>query len=675
MSTTGSTTAAVDPLRIALEQALGAQYDVLSLLGRGGMGAVYLARERLLERLVAIKVLPSEQADGEGRERFLREARTVAQLSHPNIVPLLSFGEMGGTLFYIMRYVDGEPLERRLRREGSIPPNDARQILREVADALIEAHRLGIVHRDLKPDNVMIDRATGRPMLTDFGIARQPAASSTLTGTGMIVGTPQYMSPEQASGDRAIDGRSDLYSLGVMGYRMVTGRLPFSGGDVQELLMKQITMQATPITTHAPDAPMDLSDALMRCLEKDPARRWADAASFKFALHSTEVDAAALPESLETVPRGGTRALELLYICDVGLTALFAYTRDPEWLAMMLGITIFGLGVPLVATLVQIRRSGLSWKRVLPIAFWPGARSALWWPRRLRPPGDIFDRLPKSIRLGRIWQSIGVALITHISVPVLLVAAIAGRENILIRRVFLIGGSGSILAGLLMILASSIASISWRKRWRLTTIESSKLLAEPTHGSRFWERPAIAALVGADHRSGQTGPMTIDAMVRAIHELVAGFPATMASIAVDAANAARDLADEVRALDRRIAELAQQADQAERRRLDERLALLGPEQQDESDITRQMRGLLQGQERLFIELGSRRAELQGRRDRLHEQLRTLWLQMANFRHQLSDDSDGSAAAISEQIRELSRSIQRRVSALKDAERVTAAPQR
>ena len=276
-SATGSTSAAVDPLRRALEQALGAQYDVLSLLGRGGMGAVYLARERLLERLVAIKVLPSEHADGEGRERFLREARTVAQLSHPNIVPLLSFGEMGGTLFYIMRYIDGEPLERRLRREGSLPPNDARQILREVADALVEAHRLGIVHRDLKPDNVMIDRLTGRPMLTDFGIARQPAGSSTLTGTGMIVGTPQYMSPEQAAGDRALDGRSDLYSLGVMGYRMMTGRLPFSGADVQELLMKQITTPAMPITAHAPDAPMDLTDALMRCLEKDPARRFSSA--------------------------------------------------------------------------------------------------------------------------------------------------------------------------------------------------------------------------------------------------------------------------------------------------------------------------------------------------------------------------------------------------------------
>src|SRR4051812_35523170 len=193
---------APDSLRAALEQALGAQYEIQRLLGRGGMGAVYLARERLLDRAVAIKVLPYENASDESRQRFVREARAVAQLAHPNIVPLLSFGETAGTLFYVMRFVDGESLEQRIRREAPLSPDVARAILSDIADALGEAHRLGIVHRDLKPDNVLIDRVTGRALLTDFGVARHPSgAASTLTATGMIVGTPQYMSPEQATGD------------------------------------------------------------------------------------------------------------------------------------------------------------------------------------------------------------------------------------------------------------------------------------------------------------------------------------------------------------------------------------------------------------------------------------------------------------------------------------------
>jgi len=168
-----------DALRDVLESALGAQYTVLRLLGRGGMGAVYLARERLLERLVAIKVLPSEQSGADARERFLREARTAALLSHPNIVPLLSFGELGDTLFYIMRYVEGESLEARLRRDGTLPTADIRRILSELGEALGYAHEQGVVHRDMKPDNVLIERGTGRVMLTDFGVARRASTTRT----------------------------------------------------------------------------------------------------------------------------------------------------------------------------------------------------------------------------------------------------------------------------------------------------------------------------------------------------------------------------------------------------------------------------------------------------------------------------------------------------------------
>jgi serine/threonine-protein kinase len=170
-----------EPQAIALAAALGAQYQLTALLGRGGMGAVYAAREPFLDRQVAIKVLPSDVAEGDARERFVREARTAARLSHPNIVPLYTFGQSGELLYYIMGFVDGESLEARLKREGRIPFEDARRIMRELADALEYAHQLGVIHRDVKPDNILIARSTGRAMLTDFGIARQRAVQETLT--------------------------------------------------------------------------------------------------------------------------------------------------------------------------------------------------------------------------------------------------------------------------------------------------------------------------------------------------------------------------------------------------------------------------------------------------------------------------------------------------------------
>ena len=219
-----------DPQRAALERALGAQYEIGRLLGRGGMGAVYLAREKALERAVAIKVLPPDlAADAESRERFRREARTAARLTHPNIVPLYTFGEAEGMLYFVMGYVRGESLGDRMRREGRMAEADVRRILAELADALDYAHRQGVIHRDIKPDNVLLDDESGRPMLTDFGVAKARASGATLTEAGAVVGTAHYMSPEQASGARDLDGRSDLYGLGILMFEMLTGAVPHRG--------------------------------------------------------------------------------------------------------------------------------------------------------------------------------------------------------------------------------------------------------------------------------------------------------------------------------------------------------------------------------------------------------------------------------------------------------------
>jgi serine/threonine-protein kinase len=278
----------IDPLRAGLEQALGAQYEIIRLLGRGGMGAVYLAQERALERAVAIKVLPPEIAtSAEAQERFRREARTAAKLTHPNIVPLHTFGEVEGMMYFVMGYVRGESLADRIRREETIPSDEVRRILGDMADALDYAHRQGVIHRDIKPDNILLEEESGRPMLTDFGIAKASASGETLTELGTAIGTPQYMSPEQASGEREIDGRSDLYSLGIVGYAMLSGRAPFDGTSAQEILVQHVTKAPPALGTVASNAPADLAKAITRCLAKAPDARWPDGASLREAVADT----------------------------------------------------------------------------------------------------------------------------------------------------------------------------------------------------------------------------------------------------------------------------------------------------------------------------------------------------------------------------------------------------
>jgi predicted Ser/Thr protein kinase len=656
-----------DALRAALETALGAQYTVVGLLGRGGMGAVYLARERLLERLVAIKVLPSERSDDESRERFLREARTAAQLSHPNIVPLLSFGEMGEMLFYIMRYVDGESLEARLRRDGRLPAHDARRILAEIADALGEAHRLGIVHRDIKPDNVMLEKGTGRAMLTDFGIARQLGGAQTLTGTGLILGSPQYMSPEQASGDRSVDARSDIYSLGILGYRMLSGRLPFEGQSVRELLARQITDTPVAIATYAPDTPLDLADALMRCLEKDPDRRWNDARSFHFAAAAQGGDAFEVPEQIEDLPRIGTRVLNWLYALEVGLVALYAYTDDPEWVKLAIGGPIGGLALPLLAYIVRGRRFGISWQQVLRMAFWPGQRSFVWWPKALRPTSDVWERLPESVRRARVWNTAALGVIGGVAVPLMLAGWIAGSANAAIRAVLFQSASVSMVAAMLPLLGAAFAIERWKKRWSLTALESRKLLEEPTHGSRFWARPSIAALLRGETEPAAGLATSVDGMVQALVDLASQLPNIATSMAREASTVAKDLARELRGIDERIGDMSKQSDPAEEARLRQRIAALGPDSDDQTDGVRQMRALLVGQVALFAQFEARRHELEARRDVLHDLLRTLWLQVMNYRAQVAHEGD--ASELSERIRELCQSIERRADAADEVERV------
>jgi hypothetical protein len=256
------------------------------------MGVVYRARDERLQRRVAIKVLPPELAfQTDIRERFTREAQTAAKLSHPHIVPIHTVGEGHGLVYFVMGYVDGESVAGRIRRRGKLPLEEVRRIMAESADALGAAHALSIIHRDIKPDNILLEGSRGRVMVTDFGIAKALSGSSgaTLTGAGVAIGTPAFMSPEQAAGEREIDGRSDLYSLGIVSYQMLTGELPFTAPTVAGILMKQITEPAPDVRTRRPDVPEDLALAVSRCLEKDPENRWPTADALRRALESRVV--------------------------------------------------------------------------------------------------------------------------------------------------------------------------------------------------------------------------------------------------------------------------------------------------------------------------------------------------------------------------------------------------
>lgn len=262
------------------------EYEILEELGRGGMGIVYRARERQLEREVAIKVLPFTLAfDRELVERFLREARTAAALEHTNIVPIYRVGRRGDVIFFVMKLLRGQSVSDRLKAQGRLTAGETRRVVIETAAALGYAHRRGVVHRDVKPDNLRHDE-DGRCVVTDFGIARS-AGATRLTTTGMSVGTPKYMSPEQARA-KDVDGRSDIYSLGIVGYECLTGNPPFDAGDALGTLMKHI-QAPLPRPSFDSDADRALFAVIERMLAKHPEDRFRDADELIAALGGREV--------------------------------------------------------------------------------------------------------------------------------------------------------------------------------------------------------------------------------------------------------------------------------------------------------------------------------------------------------------------------------------------------
>src|SRR5688572_10189656 len=317
-----------------LQAALEGRYTIERLVGEGGMATVYLARDLRHRRNVALKVLRPDLGAVLGLERFTSEIEVTANLQHPNLLPLFDSGAAGELLFYVMPFVEGESLRARLDREKQLPIDEAIRLATAVAGALDYAHRHGVIHRDLKPENIMLHE--GQPLVADFGIALavSNAGGNRITQTGLSLGTPQYMSPEQATGDRVMDGRTDVYSLGAVTYEMLTGEPPHTGTTSQAVIARVLTERPRPIRSSRPSVPEHVEAAVERSLEKLPADRWATPKEFAEALTGARIATRATTSSRAAHPSEGSRptARELTawLLAAAGLAAAAFLALKPE---------------------------------------------------------------------------------------------------------------------------------------------------------------------------------------------------------------------------------------------------------------------------------------------------------------------------------------------------------
>jgi hypothetical protein len=514
-----------DPLRARLQHAVEGDYAIVRLLGRGAMGAVYLAREHALDRLVAIKVLPPDASvDQDRRTRFRREAQLAAKLSHPNIAPLHRFGESAGLAYYLMGFVRGESLADRLRRDGRIPADEARRMLAQLADALEYAHGKGVIHRDIKPDNILLDDETGRPLITDFGIART-AGDGSSADAGRIEGTAHYMSPEQATGGVSSDGRSDIYSLGVVGYVMLAGQTPLAAATFADFLREQATADPRPLASLVADMPPDLDAIIMRALARDPGARWPTARALKDALGAgLDDDPDYLPGELREL--AGAAFYSLFAGWMIGsVLPVFLRSLLPVWLLVLPAV------VPVLAFLLTAlvhHRKGFTWAELWRASTWPPGWWLFWWPQQYRRPGDVWHRLPAAVRVIR-------AAYASVLLPVVLFLPVILRLNTL-QLVWVLGGVYAAITALMLITAW------WAYRGGVpNNADLRSLVFRSTSDRRFWKRPRMAERllpVGAPAVSAQP-PATPAECVRQMSEAAVRMHGQTREAGVEAVEVAR----------------------------------------------------------------------------------------------------------------------------------------
>ncbi|PYQ38997.1 MAG: hypothetical protein DMF77_22780 [Acidobacteria bacterium] len=625
--------------RDSLEAALGSRYTVVRLLGRGGMGAVYLGRETALDREVAIKVLPADRGEGQDVERFRREARTAARLMHPNIVPLHGWGEAQSTPYFVMGYVRGEPLSVRMRR--GLAPEAARRILADLADALDYAHRQGVVHRDIKPDNVLIDDESGRPMLTDFGVAKATGAGHTLTTAGSVVGTPHYMSPEQAGGKGDVDGRSDIYSLGIMGYAMLAGRLPFEASNTADILVQHLTKTPAPLRPLLPpDVPDALVAAIERCLEKDPAARWPDARALRDALVAAGEDGDDVPDELADVAGWGVwMAAGVLLTAYLFLSWLLSgadpFIESRSALLAVVAVALF--------TVKRVRGSGgfrFGAAAVMRALFLQPIWWNMWYPRAWRRRGDVFDRLPAPHRLARMIMAAFVPFYLFWLFPVIVVGhAVMTREARLIPFGYVATPAAVLLFLLTALAVQAVRAQLWARRNGVGRVESARLLWASTAKRAPWARPPMARLL---ERNARAVPLTPQACLRALITMAAEVSGPARTRADEAVMAGRRLLAAIDAHDRELARLATDSDPGEADRLRMRLAAFGPKSATEGEDRRRMRGLLAQQLEVVAAMRDRVTAVQEERERSTGALTTLYRLVAELVGRLPGGAGGRA---------------------------------
>jgi eukaryotic-like serine/threonine-protein kinase len=386
-------------LRERLQAELGDAYRIESELGGGGMSRVFVAVDTALGRRVVVKVLPPEMAAGVNVERFRREIQLAASLQHPHIVALYAAGEAGDLLYYTMPLVEGESLRARLVRSGQLPIDQVLRVLRDVADALAYAHARGVVHRDIKPDNVLV--SDDHAVVTDFGVAKAVSAAGGdlgLTSIGVALGTPAYMSPEQAAGDPQVDHRADIYASGVMGYEMVAGRLPFTASTPQAMLAAHLTQAVEPPATFRPALPSALNALLLRCLAKAPADRIQRADELRAQLEKIAGDTAVVSSgTAAAIRRGQPWRVAVLFGVASALLLGFAYVLMqrlglPSWVfgtaAVLLAI---GFPIVMLTGLFERQRAVARTTGAIPAA--GGVRRWFTWRRSFAGGGLAFAGL------------------------------------------------------------------------------------------------------------------------------------------------------------------------------------------------------------------------------------------------------------------------------------------
>ena len=623
-------------LQHTLELALGQQYEIVRLLGHGGMGAVYLARERSLERFVAIKVLRPELAEAhDGRERFRREARIAAQLSHPGIVPLHTFGEVGGIWYFVMGYVRGTSLAERLRLEGSIPPDEVHRILSELADALASAHRSGIVHRDIKPANILLDADSGRAVLADFGVAKVGASDEHLTATGVAIGTPHYMSPEQVLGARTVDERSDIYSLGAVGYTMLAGREPFAGGEAVQLMRRRIAQSAPPLAPLVSATAAPLAAVVMRCLARDPEQRWASARDLSAALARVGGAESAADAPAHELPAFGPYAV-LWAMLWTALAVRPSHSLGDAALLLLIALLVpFGFGVHVW----NVGRGEMPLREIARLSFWPPEWWGMWWPARLRRPNDLYAMLPRPARRVRVAVSAFTA-----GLPALILArewyeAATGAPLSPDERRIFVGVEALMLAGTALAVAFAVR---WARSRDASWPDSLRLLFGSTSPSRGWDAPHLASLLS--NRAGDVRPPRANDApdhVRAIIDLASTLPANVASLGRDAERAARAAGARLEESQREIAALGRHGSAAELDRLVAHLGALeaAPDDADE----RELADLLQRQIDVVQRMQLRCELLTHERARTFQLVRALWRRLILVRDAALESGDVPAA--------------------------------